>query len=531
MTLTFLYAWLLFGGLVVWLSGRWSKDAPRWISLFTLAVHLIVTVKLWISFLAQNGLELGRNAWFMSVKVPWIPQWGIEYHLAIDGLSILLLVLTSFLGLLAVACSWKGIQKKVGFFHFNLLWILAGISGVFMALDLFLFYFFWEIMLIPLYFLIGIWGHGNRIYATLKFFIFTQASGLFMLISILGLFFIHGHNTGNYTFNYLELIGTSVSPKIAFWLMLGFFLGFGVKLPVVPFHTWLPDAHTEAPTAGSVVLAGLVLKAGAYGFIRFLMPLFPQAGHEFALAAMILGIIGIVYAAVVAFAQTDLKRLVAYTSVSHMGFVLLGIFAWNQLALQGAMMIIISHALSTGALFILVGDLYDRLHTRDMDKLGGLWDVVPRFGGFGMVFAMASLGLPGLANFVGEILVLMGVFQVNMTIAAFATLGFIAATIYSLWMIQRTFFGQNVNKYQLPDASFREITILGSLVVALVWLGLFPNTVLKTSKDAFHRLQEIVNRSAFGKTEQVQTKSTGLSGSSAQKEAQHISGSNYGDMK
>ena len=313
--------------------------------------------------------------------------------------------------------------------------------------------------------------------------------------------------------------------------MLGFFLGFGVKLPVVPFHTWLPDAHTEAPTAGSVVLAGLVLKAGAYGFIRFLMPLFPQAGKEFALVAMILGIIGIIYAAEVAFAQTDLKRLVAYTSVSHMGFVLLGIFAWNQLALQGAMMIIISHALSTGALFILVGDLYDRLHTRDMDKLGGLWDVVPRFGGFGMVFAMASLGLPGLANFVGEILVLMGVFQVNMTIASIATLGFIAATIYSLWMIQRTFFGKNKHEHAMPDATPREITILGALVVALVWLGLFPNTVLKTSKNAFHNLQEIVNRANFGKTEQVQTKPVRLHTNSTHKKAQSVSGSNYGDVK
>ncbi|NOX90687.1 MAG: NADH-quinone oxidoreductase subunit M, partial [Calditrichaeota bacterium] len=408
MTLTFLYLWLLVGGLIAWLAGRWHKDAPRWISLIVMIVHLVFSVKLWISFLAQRGFDLQQQQWFLSEKAAWIPQWGIEYFLAVDGFSILLIVLTSFLGLLAVACSWKGIQKRIGFFHFNLLWILAGLTGVFMALDLFLFYFFWEIMLIPLYFLIGIWGHDNRVYATLKFFIFTQASGLFMLISILGLYFVHGHTTGNYTFNYVELLGTEIPPKVAFWLMLGFFLGFGVKLPIVPFHTWLPDAHTEAPTAGSVVLAGLVLKAGAYGFIRFLIPLFPQAGAEFATFAMILGIVGIIYAAVVAFAQTDLKRLVAYTSVSHMGFVLLGVFSWNTLGLQGAMMIIISHGLSTGALFILVGDIYDRIHTRDMDKLGGLWNVAPRLGGFGMVFAMASLGLPGLANFVGEFLVLLG---------------------------------------------------------------------------------------------------------------------------
>ena len=494
MTLTFLFAWLIFGGLLAWLAGRWSKEAPRWISLGFLVVHLIVSVRLWISFLAQKGLTLGRGEWFLMEKADWIPQWGIQYFLAIDGLSILLLVLTGFLGLLAVACSWKGIQQRVGFFFFNLLLILAGLSGVFMALDLFLFYFFWEIMLIPLYFLIGIWGHSNRIYATIKFFIFTQASGLFMLISILVLYFIHGSQTGHYTFDYVELLGTQVSPKIAFWLMLGFFLGFGVKLPVVPVHTWLPDAHTEAPTAGSVVLAGLVLKAGAYGFIRFLMPLFPQAGKEFAMVAMVLGIIGIVYAAIVAFAQNDLKRLVAYTSVSHMGFVLLGVFAWNQLALQGAVMIILSHGLSTGALFILVGDIYDRLHTRDMDKLGGLWSIAPRFGGFGMVFAMASLGLPGLANFVGEFLVLLGVYLVSVPIAALATLGFIAATVYSLWMIQKTFFGKNTNEWKMADASPREISIYSALVLALLWLGLFPNTALKTSRQALKNLQTITRQ-------------------------------------
>ncbi|MCD6374119.1 MAG: NADH-quinone oxidoreductase subunit M [Caldisericaceae bacterium] len=522
MTLTFLFAWLILGGLLAWLAGRWNKEAPRWISLGFMIVHLIVSVRLWISFLTNKGLTLAQGEWFLMEKSPWIPQWGIQYFLAVDGLSILLIVLTSFLGLLAVACSWKGIQERVGFFFFNLLWILAGISGVFMALDLFLFYFFWEIMLIPLYFLIGIWGHSNRIYATIKFFIFTQASGLFMLISILALYFIHGSQTGHYTFDYVELLGTQVSPKIAFWLMLGFFLGFGVKLPAVPVHTWLPDAHTEAPTAGSVVLAGLVLKAGAYGFIRFLMPLFPQAGKEFAMVAMILGIIGIIYAAMVAFAQNDLKRLVAYTSVSHMGFVLLGVFAWNQLALQGAVMIILSHGLSTGALFILVGDIYDRLHTRDMDKLGGLWSVTPRLGGFGMVFALASLGLPGLANFVGEFLVLLGVYQVSVPIAALATLGFIASTIYSLWMIQKTFFGKNVNEWKMPDATPREISIYAALVVALLWLGLFPNTVLRTSRQALKNLQQITSQYFQGSKEATTNPSV---------EELNKSRSNYGGLE
>jgi NADH-quinone oxidoreductase subunit M len=288
-----------------------------------------------------------------------------------DGLSLLLVLLTVLLGLMAVVASWSEIRERVGFFHFNLLWVLAGIVGVFLALDLFLFYVFWEMMLVPMYFLIGIWGHESRIYAAIKFFIFTQASSLLMLLAIVTLFFLHHQQFGVYTFDYIALLGTPLGPGMAMWLMLGFFVAFAVKLPVVPFHTWLPDAHTEAPTAGSVILAGLLLKTGAYGLLRFVVPLFPEAARAFAPAAMVLGVIGILYGAVLAFAQTDLKRLVAYTSISHLGFVVLGIFAWNEWALQGAVMQMICHGLSTGALFILVGALQERLQTRDMGRMGG----------------------------------------------------------------------------------------------------------------------------------------------------------------
>jgi NADH-quinone oxidoreductase subunit M len=494
MILTWLILWFFITGLLAWASQRVNKEWPRWVSVITMVIHLGALITLWAQYLVQGG-QFEKGAFLMEYDVPWIPQLGIHFHLALDGFSLLLIVLSNFLGIMAVAASWKTVQARVGFFHFNLLWILAALIGIFLSMDLFLFYFFWEMMLVPLYFLIGIWGYENRIYATLKFFLFTQISGLLMLLAILGIYFIHGQNTGVYTFDYLQLLGTSMSPTMAMLLMLGFFVAFAVKLPAFPFHTWLPDAHTEAPTAGSVDLAGLVLKVGAYGFIRFLIPLFPEAAFKFAPVAMLLGVIGILYGAIVAFGQTDLKRLVAYTSISHMGFVLLGAFSWNQLALQGAVMIMIAHGISTGALFILVGDLYARIETRDIDRMGGLWSTVPRMGGSAMVFALASLGLPGLGNFVGEFLVLLGLYQVSIPFAALATVGFILSTVYSLWMMQRAFFGENTQGWKLPDLNLREMTIMGLLIAVIVWLGLYPRTVLETSGPAMQALQNITTYS------------------------------------
>jgi NADH-quinone oxidoreductase subunit M len=507
MTLIWLIIWLTFGGLVAWLAGRWSKLWPRWISLFTLGVHLISLIVLWVRYPAELS-SIGSSPWVMEFSTTWIPQWNVNFHLGLDGFSLLLLLLTNILGILAVATSWKEITYQVGFFHLNLLWILSALMGVFMALDLFLFYFFWEMMLVPLYFLIGIWGHEHRVYAALKFFLFTQASGLLMLISILGLYFVHGNNTGVYTFEYNQLIGTAMSPKIAFWLMMGFFMAFAVKLPMVPFHTWLPDAHTEAPTAGSVDLAGLVLKVGAYGFIRFLIPLFPEASFSIARIIMGLAVFGIIYGAILAFAQNNLKRLVAYTSVSHMGFVLLGIFSWNQLALQGVVMIMIAHGISTGGLFILVGQLYERMHTRDLNRMGGLWETVPRIGRVGTVLALASLGLPGLANFVGEFLVLLGAYKVDPIMAIIATLGFIVATVYSLWMIQRIFTGPNEEGWQLADFDRRELAIVSAIMAIVFWLGIYPQPVLQTSRRPMEIMQEYTNMPQQIKTHQVDDRFT-----------------------
>ncbi len=494
MMLFWLIAVLLVGGLLAWVAGKANAAAARWISLAALTVDLVLVVLLWTR---SPGVRLhlaGNERWMAELARPWIPAFGIGFHLGMDGLSYLMVALTVVLGFLAVGVSWTEIEERVGFFHFNLLWILAGVIGVFLALDLFLFYFFWEVMLIPMYFLIAIWGHENRIYASIKFFLFTQASGLLMFLAILGLYFIHGRATGTYTFDYEALLGTPVSGAAAMWLMLGFFAAFAVKLPAVPFHTWLPDAHTEAPTAGSVVLAGLMLKTGAYGLLRFAVPLFPEASARFAPVAMALGVAGIIYGALLAFGQTDLKRLVAYTSVSHLGFVLLGIYAWNALALQGVVMQMICHGLSTGGLFMLVGMLSERIHTRDLRKMGGLWATAPRMGAVGLFLAMASLGLPGLGNFVAEILVLVGAFQASVVLTVLATCGLVAATIYSLRIVARAFHGENTHSWKIPDLGVRDMAVLAVTLIFLVWLGLYPRPVLDTAAPALNHLQVLVGR-------------------------------------
>jgi NADH-quinone oxidoreductase subunit M len=482
------------GGLLAWLLGRRHAGWPRWVALATLAIDLIPVLILANRNLAGD-IAVSGGPWLVSFDLPWIPALGIRFFLAADGLSLILLLMTVFVGIMAVASGWTEIQDRTGFFYFNLLWVLAGISGVFLALDLFLFYFFWEMMLVPMYFIIVIWGHEKRVYAAIKFFLFTQVSGLFMLMAILGLYFIHGRTTGQYTFNYLHLLGTSLSPAAARWLMLGFLAAFAVKLPVVPLHTWLPDAHTEAPTPGSVILAGLLLKTGAYGLLRFVVPLFPAAALDFvAPTAMGLAVVSILYGALLAFAQTDLKRLVAYTSVSHMGFVLLGVFAWNRLALQGVVMQIVCHAVSTGALFMLVGSLQERLHTRDLNRLGGLWPTVPRMAAVTMVFALASLGLPGLGNFIGEFLVLVGTYHTNLTATVLAAVGLIGASVYALWIMQRVFHGPNQLNLKPADLNGRETVAMAAMIIVIVWLGLYPQPVLDTARLPLQHLQQVTTQ-------------------------------------
>ncbi len=495
MILIWLIAILLVAGFLAWLVAHWSTAAARWIALAATAADFIIGLVLWVSHYGELTL-VPHNHWIEQLDWSWIPRFGIRFHLAMDGLSLLLLMLTFFLGIVSVLVSWKEIQQRVGFFHLNLLWVLAGITGVFLAIDLFLFYFAWELMLVPMYFLIALWGHKRRHYASVKFFIFTQLSGLLMLIAILALYFAHHAATGVFTFEYEQLLDTPLPSAAAWWMMLGFFVAFAVKLPVVPVHTWLPDAHTEAPTAGSVVLAGLLLKTGAYGLLRFVVPLFPGAAHRFAPIAMILAVIGILYGGVLAFGQSDFKRLVAYTSVSHLGFVLLGIFAWNALALEGAVVTMIAHGISTGALFVVAGLLQERIHTREMDRMSGLWSTVPRLSGAALFFALGSLGLPGLGDFVGEFLVLLGTYRVSLVLTILATIGVLVATFYALRLVQRAFHGPNLHQWKLPDLNRREAFILAPMIVVLLWLGLYPLPVLNTFRPAMRALQQFVSRPA-----------------------------------
>ena len=466
---------LLSAGVVAAFSERVHKHAPRWISLIAFVVALIYTTSAWLD--AGSGAEEYARQVF-----PWIPRFGIQVYLVLDGLSLMLVALTAFLGIVAVVSSWSEISERHGFFQFNILWVMAGVVGVFSAFDLFLFFFFWEVMLIPMYFLIAIWGHENRGYAATKFFLFTQISGLLMLFAILSLVYFNYDATGVVTFDYFELRSVPLEPGVAWWLKLGFFVAFITKLPSVPVHTWLPDAHTQAPTAGSVILAGILLKTGGYGVIRFAVGLFPEASQDFASVGMLLGALSILYGGYMAYSQSDFKRLVAYSSVAHMGFILLGVYAFNEIAMQGAVVTMVAHGFSTAALFMLAGALQQRLHTREMSKMGGLWVRAPRMGAMTLFFVVASVGMPGLGNFVGEFLALLGAFQTHVPLTVAAAIGIVVAAVYGLSLMQRAFQGApNPDVGEIEDFGVREMTVMILMIVGLVWLGVYPQPVLNLS--------------------------------------------------
>jgi NADH-quinone oxidoreductase subunit M len=484
---------LTLGGFAAWLSEGWNRDWPKWISLITIALAALLIVPLFSLQPIDVMMADSISSWLLVYEAPWIPRFGISFLFALDGLSLLMVALTVFLGLVALASSWHEIEVQPGFFQFNLLLTLAGVVGVFTSLDLFLFFFFWEVMLIPMYFLIAIWGHEKKAYASMKFFLFTQISGLFMLLAIITLVFTAEPELGRYSFNYFDLVGLNLDPGISHWLMLGFFIAFVVKLPGFPFHTWLPDAHTQAPTAASVLLAGILLKTGAYGLIRFTIPLFPDASMDIAWVAMLLGAIGVVYGAVQAFGQDDFKRLVAYSSVSHMGFVLIGIFAWRELTLQGSVMQMVAHGLSTAALFMIAGALQHRLHTRDMSEMGGLWKDMPRMGAIAMFFIIASLGMPGLGNFVGEFMILLGAFQVDVPITILAAVGIIGAAVYSLIAMQRVFQGPSASNRNIHDFDSREVSTMVLMMLGLVYLGVHPQPVFDMVEPTLRNLYQLTN--------------------------------------
>tara|TARA_B100000029_G_scaffold131081_1_gene124711 strand:+ start:11368 stop:12867 length:1500 start_codon:yes stop_codon:yes gene_type:complete len=492
--LVWLIGILFLGGIIAWLSERLNPNYPRLIALITVLLDLVLMLTL-------LGAEPAIGGWVAAIDAPWIPRFSISFYLAADGLSVLLLLLTAFLGVIAIGSAWDEIKVRAGFFYFNLLWTLAGVLGVFTALDLFLFFFFWEVMLIPMYFIIAIWGHENKNYAAMKFFIFTQVTGMLMLVSILMLAYFHYLQNGFVSFNYHDLLTVETRGPLEMWIMLGFFIAFTTKLPSVPFHSWLPDAHSQAPTAGSVILAGILLKTGAYGLIRFAVPLFPEASKSFAPFAMTLAAISILYCAKVAFAQTDIKRLIAYTSVSHMGFVTLGVYAWNEQALQGAIMTMLAHGISAAALFMLAGGLQHRIHTRNMLDMGGFWAKVPRMAVVVLFFSIAALGMPGLGNFIGEFLALLGAFRANIPLTVISAFGLIFASVYSLWVIQKVFHGEYTNSEfddsHLTDLTHREMVYYATMIIGLIWMGMYPQSFLALSQpvllDLISSTEEIVN--------------------------------------
>ncbi|HMK75955.1 MAG TPA: NADH-quinone oxidoreductase subunit M [Thermodesulfobacteriota bacterium] len=452
----------------------------RWTSLWVSLADLFLVALLFTSNLQGHSWSTGK--WLLAEDHPWIESLGIRYSLGLDGISLMLIFLTTFLTVLCILVSWKEINAKVGTFHFFLLFLETSIMGVFLATDLFLFYLFWEIQIIPMFFLIGIWGHEERVYATVKFILFTLAGSLFMLIALTGLYLIHGAKTGLYTFSLYQLIQTPLGLSTELWLYGAFLLAFAIKIPIFPVHTWLPDAHTQAPTAGSVILAGLLLKTGAYALLRFGFPLFPVAARFSVPLLLALGLIGLFYAAWIALAQKDLKRLVAYSSIGHMGIVVIGIAVWNTMTLSGATLQMINHGLTTSALFILVGMLDERVHTREIANFGGFWKKMPGFSAFFLFFAMASLGLPGLNNFVGEFLVLVGTIKTWPLVTWLGFAGLVLTVIYILTVVQKTVFEETRNEklreQPLADITVREVLILAPLALAVLFIGLHPQPVL-----------------------------------------------------
>ena len=438
-----------------------------------------------LTFLASLPLflafQFGTRGMQFVEKTSWVPSLGIEYHMGVDGVSVLLILMTTLLSAVAVLSSFAAITDKVKTYMALLLVLETGMIGVFAALDLILFYMFWEVVLIPMYLLIGVWGGPRRIYAAVKFILYTVAGSLLMLVGILYLYFAYHAAFGEYTFDLIKLYDTPLGRTPQLWLFAAFALAFAIKVPMFPFHTWLPDAHVEAPTAGSVILAGVLLKMGTYGFFRFAMPLFPEGALAFAPLLIALAVIGIIYGALVAMVQTDVKKLVAYSSVSHLGFVMLGLFALNAQGIQGSVLQMVNHGLSTGALFLAVGMIYERRHTREISEFGGISEVMPWFAAVFLIVVLSSLGLPGLNGFIGEFLILLGAFRMSPWVAGISATGVILGAVYLLWMFQRVMFGPVTNDKNrgLPDLTRREFWVMAPVILFIVWIGVYPNTFLR----------------------------------------------------
>ncbi len=497
----------LLGAVLLLFVGREQVRVIRNLAFLSSLASLVVS--LWLPLRFDGSTAAVQ---FVE-RVSWIPSIGVTYFFGLDGISLWLVMLTTFLSPIAVLCSYESIKHRSKEYYIFLLILETGMLGVFVALDFFLFYVFWEVMLVPMYFLIGVWGSDRRLYSAIKFFLYTLFGSVVMLLGILAVYFYAAAQTGRHTFDVLELmrvayphtpvinlLGVTFSFQDLVWL--AFALSFAIKVPMFPFHTWLPDAHTDAPTAGSVILAGVLLKMGTYGFVRFNLPMFPEASRHFVPLVFVLSIIAIIYGAMVCMVQPDMKRLIAYSSVSHMGFVMLGMFAFNPQGVQGSILQMINHGLSTGGLFLVVGLIYDRRHTRLISELGGLSRQMPIYATLFAIIMFSSMGLPGLNGFVGEFLILIGAFQVRWWWGAFAVTGIILGAAYMLWLYQRTMFGEitkDENK-TLPDLDAREMATLVPIIAFCFWIGLYPAPFLKAMAASVANVIQTVEKGAAGKT-------------------------------
>ncbi|MGE0823301.1 MAG: NADH-quinone oxidoreductase subunit M [Candidatus Binatia bacterium] len=505
----------LVAALLLLFINKERENGLRWFALIASLLTFVFSLEL------LRGFDSSVAGFQFVEKSAWIPDFGIDYHVGVDGISLFLILLTTFLVPLVIIASWGDVHKRVKEYLSLFLLLETGMLGAFVAIDLFLFYVFWEVMLIPMYFLVGVWGGERRIYAAIKFLIYTMVGSLLMLVAILYLAYLHNVQEGALSFNLLQLYNLNIDSSAQRWLFWAFVFSFAIKVPLFPFHTWLPDAHVEAPTGGSVILAGVLLKMGTYGLLRFAIPLFPYAAYVYAPILILLAIFGIFYGALVAMVQPDLKKLVAYSSVSHMGFVVLGLFAFNQQGAQGAIFQMLNHGLSTGALFLLVGVIYERRHTRLISEYGGLWKQVPIYASIFLIAMFSSIGLPGLNGFIGEFLIMLGAFNSlifrgiassssgwGWVLMIFVVSGVVLGAVYMLWMYQRVIFGplENEENKKLTDLSRREVLVFAPLVAMMFVMGLFPTPFLHRMEKS---VEEILARANIARYEQALREETG----------------------